>query len=94
MSDDEGRDGRSPVARGYVLASRASSIGLQMVIPAGIGWWVDVKWKTTPWFTIVGVVLGFIVAMLEIVRLAKDSERADSQSRYRSSNANEQDKPR
>lgn len=66
-------DGRSPMARGYVLASRVMSIGFQMMIPTALGWWVDSKWKTSPWMLFVGVVLGFVVAMLELVRLARDS---------------------
>ena len=89
MSDDENRDGRSATARGYVLASRASSIGLQMAIPTGLGWWVDSTWKTTPWFMIAGVVLGFVVAMLELIKLAKESNRADSESSGRRSDKNQ-----
>ena len=38
---DQNRDGRSAMARGYVLASRAMSIGFQMIIPVGVGWWAD-----------------------------------------------------
>lgn len=84
MSDDENRDGRSAVARGYVLASRATSIGLQMAIPAAVGWWADSQWKTTPWLTIAGVVLGFLVAMVELVQFARESDR---KSRSRSGRA-------
>ena len=84
MSDDQDRDGRSAVARGYVLASRATAIGMQMAIPAGLGWWIDSQWKSTPWFTIAGVVLGFLVGMLEVIRLARESNQADPQSRGRS----------
>ena len=93
MSDMENCDGRSATARGYVLASRASSIGLQMAIPTGVGWWVDSQWKTAPWFMIAGVCLGFLAAMLELVKLARDSSRPDSRSRGGRSDKNQDDGP-
>lgn len=83
MSDNEDRDGRSATARGYVLASRASSIGMQMAIPTGIGWWLDSMWNTTPWLMIAGVVLGFVAAMIELIQLARDSNSAPARSRSR-----------
>ncbi len=92
MSDDENGDGRSATARGYVLASRATSIGLQMAIPTVLGWWADSSWKTTPGFMIAGVVLGFVVAMLELVKLAKDSRRTDSEAGGRRSDKNQEGK--
>ena len=72
QSDDE-RDGRSAVARGYVLATRVTSIGMQMAFPPLIGWWLDTKVGTGPWLLVVGAFLGFGVSMLELVRLAKES---------------------
>ena len=77
MADDQDRDGRSAVARGYVLASRVMSISLQMALPPSCGWWLDNKLGTAPWFTIAGVVLGFTVSMLELLRLAKDSDDSE-----------------
>lgn len=77
MADDQDRDGRSAAARGYVLASRVMSISLQMALPPSCGWWLDNKFRTAPWFTIAGVVLGFTVSMLELLRLAKDSDDSE-----------------
>lgn len=74
MADDQDRDGRHAAARGYVLASRVMSISLQMALPPSCGWWLDKQFGTAPWFTIAGVVLGFTVSMLELLRLAKDSD--------------------
>jgi ATP synthase protein I len=73
QSDDD-RDGRNSVARGYVLATRVTSIGIQMALPPTAGWWLDVRFGTSPWLTIVGVILGFSISMIELMRLAKDSE--------------------
>ena len=72
-ADDQGRDGRSAMARGYVLASRVMSIGFQMIIPVGVGWWADSAWKTSPWLMLLGVVLGFVVSMMELMQLARES---------------------
>ena len=70
---DQNRDGRSAMARGYVLASRVMSIGFQMIIPVGVGWWADSAWKTSPWLMLLGVVLGFVVSMMELMQLARES---------------------
>lgn len=72
-NSDDDRDGRSASARGYVLATRVTSIGMQMAIPPAIGWWADEKFKTTPLLVILGAVLGFGISMLELVRLARNS---------------------
>ena len=78
MANEEDRDGRSAVARGYVLATRVTSISLQMALPPVVGWWIDDQLGTTPWLTILGVVLGFTTSMRELLRLAKESESDDS----------------
>ena len=72
-TSDDDRDGRSPVARGYVLATRITSIGMQMAFPPLIGWWLDNKFNTGPWILVAGSALGFGVSMLELVRLARES---------------------
>lgn len=72
-NSDDDRDGRSAMARGYVVATRATSIGIQMAIPPAIGWWADERFKTSPWLVILGAVLGFTISMLELVRIANDS---------------------
>ena len=73
VPNDQDRDGRHAMARGYVLASRVMSIGFQMVVPAGLGWWADLTWKTGPWLLLLGVFVGFAVALFELVKLANDS---------------------
>ncbi len=80
MPDDQDRDGRHALARGYVLSSRAMSIGLQMVVPLGLGWWADSAWKTAPWCMILGAVFGFVVAMLELIHLARESASSEEGS--------------
>ncbi|HEY0983723.1 MULTISPECIES: AtpZ/AtpI family protein [unclassified Schlesneria] len=69
---DNDRDGRSAVARGYVLATRVTSIGMQMAFPSLVGWWLDTQFNTGPWLLVLGAALGFAVSMLELLRLVKD----------------------
>jgi ATP synthase protein I len=77
-ASDESRDGRNSVARGYVLATKVSSIGMQMAFPALIGWWIDTKWETTPWFLMLGACLGFVISLLELIKFANDSGQKDN----------------
>ena len=72
-AEDQNQDGRSDMARGYVVASRVMSIGFQMIIPVGVGWWADSAWKTSPWLMLLGVVFGFVVSMMELMQLARES---------------------
>ena len=52
-----------------------TSIGLEMAVPALLGHWADVHWKTEPWLVAVGAMLGFAVAMVHLLSLAKQSNR-------------------
>lgn len=74
-NSDDDRDGRTAVARGYVLSTRVTSIGLQMALPPLAGWWADGKFNTAPWLLILGAMLGFSVSLLELIKLAKESEK-------------------
>jgi F0F1-type ATP synthase assembly protein I len=74
-ASEESRDGRNSVARGYVLATKVSSIGMQMAFPPLIGWWIDTKWGTTPWMLMLGACLGFVISLLELIKFANDSNR-------------------
>lgn len=75
-SGDQNPDGRSPIARGYVLASRVTSIAITMVLPAVIGYWVDNQLGTTPWLLIGGAILGFAIAILQLLALVKEGEKS------------------
>jgi F0F1-type ATP synthase assembly protein I len=45
------------------------------VLPAGLGYWADRSWGTSPWLLIVGGALGFAFLMYEVVKLAKPMDR-------------------
>jgi F0F1-type ATP synthase assembly protein I len=57
------------LARGYVWASRVTTIALQAVIPAGLGYWLDQRWGTFPWLLVIGAGLGLAIMLRELIRL-------------------------
>jgi F0F1-type ATP synthase assembly protein I len=58
--------------------NQITSISLEMALPAFLGRWLDQRWGTEPWLVAVGAVLGFAVAMVHLLALAKQSGRRDA----------------
>lgn len=59
---------------------RITGVSLQMVLPAALGYWLDSRWGTEPWLVAIGAVLGFIVAMRQLLLWAgKGNKRSESQ---------------
>jgi F0F1-type ATP synthase assembly protein I len=69
---DEGRDS----FLSQVLSQAAPYMGASWVLTAGLvlgglgGRWLDQKLGTEPWLTITGLLLGFVVGMTEVARVA------------------------
>jgi F0F1-type ATP synthase assembly protein I len=70
------KDGRT-LLEGYAWAQRAMSIALQLVIPAGIGFWLDGRLHTAPWLLVVGTVIGFASMLMELVRITRPNVPSD-----------------
>ena len=68
-------DGRPPMVAAMWWVQQITSIAVEMALPAFLGHLADEHWKTEPWFVAVGALLGFEVAMLHLLRLAKESAR-------------------
>jgi len=51
-----------------------SQVGLEMVAPMLLGWWVDSLLGTAPWLLVSGLVVGSIGGMVHLVILSKDEE--------------------
>lgn len=67
--------GRSPWRQlGFVLTV-AFTFPAGLLIGYGGGWWVDSKLGTSPLFSIVGLGLGFLAALLELFRELKRLNR-------------------
>ena len=74
--------------------SRITNIALEMVLPAVCGHWLDGRWGTKPWLVSIGAILGMIVAMTTLLRLAKqDEESHQGESKTEKNNAKSDNAP-
>lgn len=59
----------------------ASSVGLQLVISTfvgfAIGYFLDRFFKTSPWLTIIFLIIGIIAGFLELLRIARKQNGSD-----------------
>jgi F0F1-type ATP synthase assembly protein I len=67
-------ESRSILAIGMEWASRATSIGLEFALPPLLGSVADRWWKTSPWLTVIGAVLGFTIGMMHVLRVAQQQQ--------------------
>lgn len=74
MASSSDRD-RNSLAQGYLWASRASTIAMSAVVPAGLGYWADRWWGTSPWLLITGAGLGFVLMLRDLIRLTNTPGR-------------------
>lgn len=68
MQDD---DTRSPLAIGISWSVTISGIAIQAVLPCLIGLWLDQKFGTVVVFFFIGLVLGMVSAVMQLVRIGK-----------------------
>jgi F0F1-type ATP synthase assembly protein I len=52
-------------------ATRLTGLGLEFGICVVLGWWLDGRWKTTPWLTLAGIALGLTAATWHMVALVR-----------------------
>lgn len=52
-----------------------AQIGLEMVIPAGIGAALDYYLEWAPWGVVSGAILGLVVGLVHLVELTKEPEK-------------------
>jgi F0F1-type ATP synthase assembly protein I len=60
---------------GYVIA--ISQVGLEMVVPIGLGVALDVWLGTLPWISVVGVLLGFFGGMTHLMVLVSHMDKTE-----------------
>lgn len=70
----ETSDDRSPMALAIEWSTRMMTIGLEMALPAGGGYWLDLRAGTSPLFVIVGAILGFAAGMYHLLQIARQQE--------------------
>ena len=70
-----GPDGRSPLSVGMNWASRITTLGFEFALPPLLGHYVDGRLGSNPVGLMVGMVLGFAVGMMHLLRIARDSSK-------------------
>jgi ATP synthase protein I len=65
-------DSRSSLSVGWDWGTRVTSIGLEFGLPAFLGYGLDRWWGTNPWMTVAGALLGIVMGMSHVLRLARD----------------------
>ena len=53
-------------------------LGLSVLLGAFVGWYIDRRWGTGPWITLVGTLLGTAVGFYEVVTVLKQLEETRS----------------
>ena len=82
MADDMGgRDGsHGPRKSGWMTAASVGSLGIEMGLSVAIGYflgsWLDGRFGTQPWLTILFLLCGIAAAFLAIFRIAGEARRA------------------
>jgi ATP synthase protein I len=64
-------DDRPPMVVAMHWVQQITSIAIEMVAPAGLGYWLDGRWGTGPWLLALGALLGFLLAFRHLLVLAK-----------------------
>ena len=59
-------------------STRLMAIGLEMAIPAGGGYWLDLRIGTSPLFVILGAMLGFAAGMFHLLQIAQAERPAEA----------------
>ena len=65
------QDSEPPMAVASRWVSEIINIALQFCLPAGVGFWLDDRWGTSPWLVIVGACFGFFVAGTSFAQLIR-----------------------
>jgi ATP synthase protein I len=72
---DNPSDDLSSYARAMVWVSRITTIAIEMVLPGAIGYWIDTKLGTKVVFMIIGVILGFVGGLWQLIKLTKQDNK-------------------
>ena len=60
--------------RGAVYQGGSEAV-FAILITAGIGYWLDSRFDTTPTFLLIGLAVGFACFTLRLVRLGREAQR-------------------
>lgn len=73
---------RGNIGKKYI---RYLSLGIEIAaglsIPILLGFWLDLRWDTLPWLTLLGILLGIGSFASTIIRLNRDLTKDDKESK-------------
>jgi ATP synthase protein I len=71
-----GSEPRSPLSKGLELASTLSTLGFEFGLPPLLGHYLDQRLGSAPVGVLVGMILGFTIGIMHVLRVARDSTRS------------------
>ena len=66
---------REPLRAAWLAGSLAITLGLTTVGGALLGWYLDRKWGTAPWFALAGTLLGMGLGLVDAMFLVRRMDR-------------------
>ena len=66
-----GFSGYSPLAKGYLLGTLVLTAAIIAVIPMIVGTWLDKRFQTAPLFVLIGIGLGIVIMVTQLLRIVK-----------------------
>lgn len=74
--DEKDQNDRQATARRQGLAYQGSLEAVTAIlISAGIGYWIDTRFETSPYGLLLGTVVGFSAFVLRLIRLGRQLEK-------------------
>lgn len=64
-------DKRPPMVVASQVLNEATSAAISMALFPLAGYWLDGMWKTAPWLTILGAIIGFSVGLKLLINLGR-----------------------
>jgi len=75
------RDDRPGLGQVYRNVAPYMSLGIQLAASVVffllIGWWLDTRMETSPTFTLIGLLLGFVGGMIKFFRSAAEMSKRE-----------------
>jgi len=61
----------SPLAKGYLLGTLVVTACIEAVIPIIVGTWLDKRYQIAPLFVLLGIGLGMLIMVTQLLRIVK-----------------------
>jgi len=78
---DKGHEDSDGSSAAWVQALRVSTVGVEFGVGAVLGYlgggWLDQRWGTAPYLTLVGLLLGVAAAFASLLRLVREVQRGE-----------------